>query len=179
MSKKVILLNAPPSSGKDEAANFLWEHYFANHVQCKGQLIDIAKSIAQINTYEWSQLYNNRETKEVPTDRLFGRSPRQHLIYVAEEVIKPHFGSSYFGNIIASRLCEGLNVVSDIGFMEEAIPILEEVGYDNTILIRIHREGRDFSSESRGWLKNICNKEYDIDNNGTLEELFKKVSEVI
>ena len=178
-SKKVILLNAPPSSGKGEVANFLWGHFYMNHVECKEELVKIAKVIAQMGDYEWNSLYSNRATKEVPTRRLFGRSPRQHLIYVAEEVIKPHFGKGYFGGIVADKLCGGYNVISDIGFMEEAMPIIDKVGQENVTLVRIHREGRDFSSESRGWLRGICDNEYDVYNDASIEDLFKKVSEAL
>ena len=176
---RVVLLNAPPDSGKDDVAAFLWEHYFMNHGECKAQLVRIAVEIAQMGDYEWNMLYNDRSTKEMPCHRLFGRSPRQHLIYVAEEVIKPAFGKDYFGKIIASKLCTGFNVVSDIGFMEEAMPIINKVGQENVTLVRIHREGRDFSSESRSWLSGICDAEYDVYNDGTIEGLFKKVAAVL
>lgn len=176
---KVILLNAPPIAGKDYVSNFLWDKFYMNQIECKDQLVKIAMAIAQMDVYEWSSLYNNRDTKELPTERLFGRSPREHLIYVAEEVIKPAFGKSYFGNIIAEKIHADYNVVSDIGFIEEVTPIVDKVGQENVTLIRIHREGSSFEEESRSWLSGICDREYDVNNDGTLEELFVKVAALI
>lgn len=176
---KVILLNAPPRAGKDDVSNFLWDKFYMNQIECKDQLVKIAMSIAQMSTCEWSDLYNNRETKELPTNRLFGRSPRGHLIYVAEEVIKPAFGKDYFGNIIASKIHADYNVISDIGFIEEVTPVVNKVGQESITLIRIHREGSIFEEESRGWLSGICDREYDVYNDGTLEELFVKVAALV
>ena len=176
---KVILLNAPPRAGKDDVSNFLWDSFYMNQIEAKDQLVKIARAIAQMDNYEWSSLYNSRETKELPTKRLFGRSPRKHLIYVAEEVIKPAFGKDYFGNIIAGKIHADYSVVSDIGFIEEVTPIINKVGQENVTLIRIHREGSSFEEESRGWLRGICDREFDVSNDGTLEELFIKVASLI
>ena len=57
-----------------------------------------------ISDAEWEELYT-RENKEIPTPKLNGLSPRQAIIHMSEEVIKPNFGKDYIGKWIM-RLME-------------------------------------------------------------------------
>ena len=174
MNKRVIVLNAPPSAGKDEIANELCDGVLVHHKEFKKTLFDIAKAVAQISDDEWDRLYH-RDFKEIPTDRLFGRSPRDHMIHTSEELVKPVYGKDYFGNALAISLQDGVNIVSDGGFMEELRPVIDSVGADNVLVLRFHRDGCTFDGDSRDWLTNTGCVEIDIHNVGTLQDLFKCV----
>ena len=44
---------------------------------------------------------------------------------------------------------EGINFVSDGGFASEVIPLVEEVGAENILVLRIHRPDCSFEGDSR------------------------------
>lgn len=118
--------------------------------------------------------------KDVPLYRVGAKerlSKRQALIHTSENIIKPNFGDDAFGKMFVNNLPEeGVVFVSDGGFKEEILPIIDHVGKENLLIIRIHREGYDFSNDSRNYLtkemfdKDICPAIIDLENNGTIEE---------
>lgn len=176
---KVFILNAPPNAGKDVVASELVSKLNFNHVEFKKPLFDIAKSIAQISDEDWNYLYNDRVLKETPSDKLFGKSPRDHMIFVSENVIKPLYGKDYFGKMFVNNLKEGANVSSDGGFLEELQPTIEKYGKDNVTIIRLHREDCNFNNDSRDYLYNTGCLEYDVENNSTLEDLYEEVINIV
>tara|TARA_R110000850_G_C9891728_1_gene458946 strand:- start:232 stop:801 length:570 start_codon:yes stop_codon:yes gene_type:complete len=170
-SKRVVIFNAPPNAGKDVCAKYCTDNNpSASHKEFKKVLFDVAKAIAQISDGEWDLLYT-RERKEQPTDRLFGMSPREWMIHTSESVIKPVFGKKYFGDAMALSLADGINYVSDGGFIEELYPVL---AIAEVLILRIHRDGCTFEGDSRNYLPDNIEgaKVLDIENNSTLEDLF-------
>ena len=139
----------------------------------------------------WALLEGNRrgtkvtdETwwKDVPTISSGGMfySQRSWLIHISENVIKPSFGEKAFGNMLGNSLpAEGTVLISDGGFASELIPVIEKVGEDNVTVVRLHREGCDFSNDSRNFLTedmfNANIKFMDITNNGSLDEFELKL----
>ena len=180
MTKKVILFNAPAGSGKDECAEYISDKYGATHLEFKGRLFDITQVIYGITDEDW-KLHYSRDLKEKPWIKLDGLSPRQALIGVSEEVIKPIFGKRYFGEALASELEEGFNVVSDSGFPDELMPVIESVGKENILVVKIKRDGCSFVGDSRSYLNTdeLGVREVWIDNNSTLEDLHKELDEII
>lgn len=176
--KKVIILNGAPGSGKDEGAKHLvsmlkGEGVLSRHCEFKERLFDITRVVYGITIPEWERLYT-RENKEKPNGRLQGLSPRQALIHISEDIMKPSFGKDYFGKAAAEDLTEGVNVFSDGGFIEEVRPIISKVGVKNVLIIRIHRTGHTFQGDSRKYLPDGFGPlVVDVENNGTLEEYFK------
>lgn len=178
MPTRVIILNGPPFSGKDDAAKHLCANYpNFHHREFKAQLFKLTKTIWGITDTEWDFLYT-RENKEIPSHMLGGMSPRQALIHTSEVVIKPNYGKEYFGVYAAKTLDPGINVFSDGGFVEEIAPLIRSVG-DKILVVRIHRPGHTFKGDSRSYLPdNICKNVVDIHNDGTLEEFFTKIRQV-
>jgi len=101
-------------------------------------------------------------------------SIRQAMIYVSEVICKPRFGQDCFGKARANSITDDLNVVvaGSCGFVEEIPPLLDVVGKDNILLVRLHREGYGFEGDSRGYIedKEVPFKTIDVYNNGTEEE---------
>lgn len=179
LKKSVVILNGPPFSGKDAGAEHL-ERLLPNAKkrEFKSQLIRLTKVIHGISDEQWDELYT-REKKELPSDLLDGMSPRQALIKVSEQVIKPNYGKDYFGKFAAKTLEEGVNVFSDGGFVEEIVPVKDSVGEENTLVVRICREGCSFSGDSRSYLPDgTVNKMIDLHNDGT-PEYFEQLEEVV
>ena len=156
MNTKVVILNGPPNCGKDTLADAMWHDYTGAQVErraMKDGLIDLTADLLLVDREWFRVVCADRDWKEEPMDRLGGRSPRQALIYVSEEVVKPAFGSDYFGRYAANNLEQGaLNIFSDGGFVEEVIPLLNAVGLDNVLLVQLFRNGCSFEGDSRSYL---------------------------
>lgn len=178
--KKVVILNGPALSGKDVGAKEMCavlggDRYPCYHQQFKSKLIQLTKAIFSVKSSEWNKLYT-RENKEKPTDILGGMSPREALIYISEDVIKPKFGKSYFGVAAARGLREGVNIFSDGGFIEEVRPLISAVGVSNILIIRIFRDGYSFEGDSRSYFPlDFGPLVVDVHNNGTEKEYFDKL----
>lgn len=178
--KKVVILNGPALSGKDVAAKemcslFCGEGIPSYHKQFKDRLIDITCAIYGISGCEWDNLYT-REGKEKPYSKLGGLTPRQALIHVSEDIIKPNFGPDFFGRAAAQSLQEGLNIFSDGGFIEEVRPLISVAGVSNILIIRIFRDGYSFEGDSRNYFPlDFGPLVVDVHNNGTEQEYFDKL----
>lgn len=191
MPKKVVVFNAPPGSGKDEACKRLkhcqWFYdkkegtsHKPYHKEFKSKLFSITREVFSVSKEEWDEHYT-RELKEVPWNKLNGLSPRQALIFVSEDIIKPNFSKLYFGESLAKSLDHGINVVSDGGFDDEMIPIIQAVGKENILVIKIKREGCSFEGDSRSYLNTdkLRIMETWIDNNDSLDVFLKNVADTI
>lgn len=108
-------------------------------------------------------------------------SIREAMIYVSEVICKPRFGDNFFGVSRASKLQEGLTYVEDsCGFVEELPPLIERVGQDNILLIRIHRDGCTYDGDSRQMIPDgVITNTIDVYNNGSLEDYFSKMQSIV
>lgn len=138
-----------------------------------------ARVLSGVLPYLANELENNDPTRQDTS--VFMLSVREAMIYVSEVVAKPTFGSDYFGKAAAANLTKGdINVFSDGGFVDELLPLIEEVGKENVMIIRIHREGCSFEGDSRDFLPDgLVTETYDINNDDTLEELCLYVEDLI
>lgn len=205
IKQRVILLNGPPNSGKDISAQMLLELFGGGrHRAFKDVLYQETAKYFDVDVDWIRSMATDRTTKEAPTRRLFDRefnwvvrlaltlfsfirpvgfSPRQALIHVSENIIKPRFGDKYFGYRLVNSIIESgeeFTFVSDSGFIDEIYPLIEE-GMDVWVL-RIKRDGCDYSGDSRRYLlddelKDLGVRFIDIDNNGSLEDLKAKLLE--
>jgi hypothetical protein len=182
---KVVLINGPPLCGKDVAAEesrqVLYQWGYEPEVrQFKSVLFRLVRECYHITPIRFWEIYNNRDLKEEPLPDFNGLSVRQAMIFVSEEVIKPKFGKDFFGIAAASSLEEGeVNIFSDSGFIEETLPVIEKVGKENTLLIRVYGRG-DFSNDSRDYLPFDCvNLCVDVYNTGTELEYLNNVNQTI
>lgn len=189
MQKYVIILNGPPDSGKDAAIKGILNEVEVDgwyHQMFKTPLYEITAAIYRIPLDTFVEWATDRELKERPTSALNGLSPRQALIEVSEEVIKPYYGKGYFGEAAAMDVKStpthpnGTYIMfSDGGFVEEAIPVFDVVGRENSLVIRLHREGRTYEGDSRRYLQpEDFNREVefvDVDNDSTEADLVRNV----
>lgn len=156
MKRDIIILNGPPGCGKDTIAAYLTGHrYPAVKASFKQPMFDIAFSMLGVYRYdEFMDLYNDREQKEKPQVILGGKSPRQFMIWISEDVMKPVFGDHYFGRRMVEEIhemCRDLTVViSDGGFTEEIKPLVK-AGHEVHIC-RLHRDGFTFAGDSRDYI---------------------------
>lgn len=156
-TKRVVLLNGPPRCGKDTAALGL-----ANSLRgiCTPILHKFAEPLAAavrgmfgITQSRWDYLYTT--AKEVPTGELLGMSPREAMIWVSEDVMKPKFGDEVFGTLAAekiSKMNRGVVVISDCGFDAEILPVADVVGWGSILILSIYRPGCTYAKDSRSYI---------------------------
>ena len=167
-----VVLNGPPGCGKDTIANrIVAGDYMPVHIrpfvkhQFKDALYEHVSKHFEVGLDEFIHFATDRELKDsVSLAGLGGRTPRQALIHVSEDIYKPRFGSDYFGKVEAlnvsehkGRLGGTINVIyPDGGFPDELFAIESE--FDAVLIIQLHRDGFDFSGDSRNYL-NLPNTE--------------------
>jgi hypothetical protein len=145
----IILFNGPPKAGKDAAADYFKEKGF-KHLSFKYQLYQETIKYFNVNRDWFMNRYNDRSLKEVPHVDLGHMSCREAMIYVSEERIKPRFGLDYFGKQVANEIDLSKDYcISDGGFVDELIPVINKIGSDNFVLVQLTRDGCDYSSDSR------------------------------
>lgn len=201
--KKVIILNAPPNAGKDTIAEVLCERLEGQHCEFKAALYETTLDYYGLPSY-FTKYFTDRALKEVP-NRMFMEelpvinttnlctftrsvkeyikvyfakplSPREALIHVSEDIIKPVEGKDYFGKKAAEGLKDGWNIFSDGGFIEELQPIIDEVGKEHVYIIRFSRKGCSFEGDSRDYLPEDTGcPTRSMDNNGTIDEFCDEV----
>lgn len=176
MSVQIVLFNAPPSSGKTTACNYLKE-VFKEDVRIlhfKNKLEEIVSAIYSLSKFELRVLKQEHE-KEKPQDRFLGLSYRQVLIKVSEEFIKPMLGQDYFAKSAAR---EALNVefesspeiilFDDLGFPTELQEMQKTFGYDNVHVITIQRDGCSYRGDSRESLLALPAQHIVIENHNSI-----------
>jgi hypothetical protein len=199
---KVVVFNGPPRSGKGVIAKYLTEGINteynsipAFHMEFKDELFKVcanflgksvkgflskydercedAVNAAPLESLpEWYKDYTGTINQRVVNTQY---SKREFLIHVSENVIKPSFGNSAFGNALVNNLPEeGYVFISDSGFKDELQPVINRVGEDNALVVRINREGCTFEGDSRNYLEpemfDNKVKFMDVTNNETEEQ---------
>ena len=186
---RIIFVNGPPRSGKDTAGELLCDFV-------TGAVAYKFARVLKIGTHALFDAIRNRlaypldcliddnyeAVKDDPQPEFFAKTPRQAYIAVSETLLKPMFGEQFFGEILRDQILRDepeCAVITDSGFLPEAVPIIEQFGVENCALIWMRRDGCDFSSDSRSYLEIPSILPYDIANNGTIRQLRTKLASVV
>jgi hypothetical protein len=170
----VVIFNGPPGSGKDALAEHFVQRWGFRHQRFKYGLVPLVLRAYRV-TADWFDAHYTRELKEQPCHELAGMSPRQALINMSEQVIKPAFGEAAFGIMAARRLDKTARTVfSDGGFVDELEPVVAEIGADNVLIVRLVRPGHSFAQDSRAYYPDhvLGCRTVTLHNTGSLAELF-------
>lgn len=117
-------------------------------------------------------------------------SIREAMIYVSEVIVKPRFGEDWFGQERVRKIKGYEEVVGSLGqlvfsedscaFVEELTPLIEYLGQENILLLRIHKDGSTFAGDSRDYIPDgVITNTVDIFNNGTEQEYLDKVESIV
>lgn len=146
---KVLLLNGPPRSGKDEIGRKLWNRMPAGTVRMK-----FAEPIIQFMFTAYGirmeQVNKDEPHPAIPN----GRTPREVAIAYSEKFCKPLFGQEYFGDKAVEaiqnmeRIQQKLCIFTDSGFPHEARPVS---ALYPCLQIRLSRPGTSFIHDSRNY----------------------------
>lgn len=176
MKPKIILLNAPPRSGKDTIADFIAGNDGTYTKMSFASPIKMAMaSFFGLSNKQFEAVDGDAKDKEL--DIFFGKSFRQVCISFAEDHIRKEYGVDAFAKALYQRYVHkfrGKNIViPDLGFPEELEYMIEKFGEENINIIYISREGRDWSNDSRDWVKAPKGvKTFFIENNQPKDKLY-------
>lgn len=188
----VVFLNGPPRSGKDtigriitdavpgaRAVKFAHALKVATHALfagLQGRQVDLDKhgyGIGNFHELHEDDVYEY--CKGDPRPEFFDKTPREAYIAVSELLCKPLFGPAFFGRILRDEIVRNPTVpvwaITDSGFADEAVPIIQAVGRHNCTLVRAYREGCTFAGDSRSYIDLDVPAKLDLRNDGELNEL--------
>jgi hypothetical protein len=196
-----VIFNGPPGSGKDEGCAFLAVHHGFKHLYFKEELFTDTINLFRVSREWFFDGYDDRAIKERPEEMLGGFSRREAMIFTSENVMKKIFGDDHYGNKTAEKTNSiSSYCFSDGGFVEEVMPVINNLGKENICIVQIFRDGCSFSSDSRNYLnghiqdKFILNREsevqettsavlpvrsYQIHNNGTVSDFHQTIRKII
>ena len=187
---KVVIFNCPPRSGKDSVADYITGTFNGFDVACfKDKLFSIAMEVSNMGA-EFLKYYE--EEKEKPWPELGNMTPRNFLIKISEEWIKPIFGKRYFGEALVRDILDSEDLYKDLGrsidyylvtdggFKEEIEPLIESFGKENVLILQWDREGCTFDNDSRTYIKDYPEITLRIpSNNGNLSRFAMDVEKII
>ena len=151
MNYLLILVSGPPRSGKNRAGVCLAEYLRADHFALSNALKRLTHRHYGLEESLRPQHFEN--SKDLPSSKFHGLSPRQAYIEFSETVLKPRHGRDYLGRIGASRVMKNrkkgvVSIVSGVGFMDEVMPLIDEAGSRWTLHLRIVNPNPESSSPS-------------------------------
>lgn len=183
----VVCFNGPPGAGKDLAAEMLVQHLDdKTNIPVRQESLSFPlRTIAYAMT-EYSGMrsgFDYDTFKQTLFPQFGGRTGRELMIDVSESFLKPRYSRQIMVEMLIerNRFIEnnGLLLIRDSGFQHEASALFAEYGTRNVYVVRMNREGCDFSNDSREWVNHHdsgCST--DIHNNGTLDDLRTEVVRV-
>lgn len=179
MKRNIIFMNGPPGSGKDESANYLVNNHGYKHTTFKEAAFDLVCGYYNISMEEYLKLYNDRATKEVPSDLLDGKSPRKAMQYVVEEIYKPKHGKDVLANKVIDIIKNdpyNNYVVSDLGLPEEEIIIHYRLRTERYAIIQLQKPECNYNNDTRN--KTLI-YHYVIQNNKDKQSLYNRLDNIV
>lgn len=168
MLHTAIILNGPPGVGKDTIAKLFADNLGYTQIEFKYQLYEDTALYFGVSPEELKRRNQDRKLKEKIWNQLKLKlcflpyplllSPREALMYVSEDVIKPREGSNYFGRAAVQHCVESGKscfIFSDSGFLPEVLAIQQ--AFKNTLLVHLYREGCEWGNDTRSYVKGVPN----------------------
>lgn len=167
---KIILLNGPPSSGKDTAAKHIYrwaKMYEVDRKQVWRPALDrMSMSIKRafagtmglpITEDGEVQPWESCKEEIIPE---FGVSYRQWQIDFSEHFMKLLYDDAIFGQLAVARIkrrfeknIANLIVIPDCGFYIEIEVLYQNFNPEDILLLRCHRDGFTFQGDSRSYVR--------------------------
>ncbi|QHJ79826.1 MAG: hypothetical protein [Caudoviricetes sp.] len=154
-----VVLNGPPGCGKDTIANEIVKLPETAKRQFKDALYGHTAKHFEVDLDKFIHYASDRNLKDSTSlAGLGGRTPRQALIHVSEDIFKPRYGSDYFGKVEASNVetCYGhldsdITIIYPDGGFPDEVAVIDSC-FDFVIVVRLHRAGFDFAGDSRDYI---------------------------
>jgi hypothetical protein len=165
--RKFIVINGPPDSGKDTAANFIVSfirrnaaHLCPMHIKFSEPLKKSAHALFDVfHNWDYYDSKEGRSQKNLANGDFLGLSPREAYIAMHQKILDEMFGPEALGFIMRKRIVRHNSVQvfisSDGGFVDELEPIINLLGQRSVLLIELHAVGKTFEGDNR----NYCGEE--------------------
>lgn len=177
--KIAIAFNGPPRAGKDTAT------LVALDIFDDIAVYQFTRPVKELTHKEWGLdvAFDHYETlKDTPLPEFGGMSPRQ--AYIAKsDALKREKGPDVVADLFVEAIVgcnSGIMVNPDCGGDMEAHKIAGVYGYENLLVVRIHKDGHDFSQDCRTWVTDPLFQTHDIKNvQGERREFQSEIAAVI
>jgi hypothetical protein len=155
----VIMLNAPPRSGKDAAGkHFAWTRNDIVVEKMAKPIKEALTAFLQLTPEEFKH-YDN-DYKDTRCARMLGKTFRELCIDFSELFVKKSLENQAFGTLLSKRITDyrvGLDfnhhfVITDCGFDSELVPVLNNPEV-KVSLVKLYRPDCDFSNDSRRYIR--------------------------
>lgn len=187
-NRYLVLLNGPPGSGKDTAADAILENFNARKMKIATPLKEATAAIGGLSLGDYIRKFETKPgAKDEPAEAFGGFTAREINIAVSEGIVRELAertgrvtdAETLWGRMFVSRMRRPhsflVTAVSDCGFQRELSPIMcSGIKPDHVLLLRIYRPGKSFEGDSRErvtlapW-KEAGATEIDIHNVATVE----------
>lgn len=186
--KHVIGITGPKRAGKDTSALYLKSMFDYEPLAFADPMKDILCLTFGISRETLDDFKNNPSTSKILGDKYsseytyeFTTDMRQVLQRFGTEAMKKHFGTDVWAQkLVQDALMWDMEnvVVSDLRFLNEYEYLKEHS--DTLTIIRIHKDSKEEedSHSSEQEYKQI-QADYEISNNGTLQELYNKLNKIM
>lgn len=164
--KIAILFNGPKYCGKDTAAAALTKAFGEDSAVFRFTVPVKEETHRRYGLNVPFDRYEDRTIKDTPLPEFGGLSPRQAYIQVGDS-LRAEFGP----DVVTDMLCERIRnsrvsivINPDCGGNGEAEGIVDELGYEQVIVFRIHKDGCDYAGDCRDWVTSDKVRKIDIVN---------------
>lgn len=180
----IVIINGPSGSGKTTAARFIAKHLI-NCAEFESSMC-LRRAVRDMLAIPYSANPFDPIVKDSPMAELNNRTPREIMIKLAEDFMKPLFGFDVIGKVIVRQMAQGIwthAIVSGLGFDMEALAIIEAFKGKQFECLKLYRKGRSFEKDSRDYLDcralgircSTINNDFDLD---LLEEQVRRMYEI-
>ena len=164
----LVGLSGPPRSGKDTLGSLVADVLREKGVEVEVHALSLPMRLAVYGmlgldyTVEHYEANKDRPI-QVEGDRV--TTIRQEMIALSEHHVKPRLGHGWWARALLNRtrLSSGVIIVTDMGFPAEHDVFAETFGKSHCAWIHVHREGHDFSQDSRSYIGKGCHIHNDGD----------------
>lgn len=177
LSRKVIVLNGPPRAGKDTAIEIL------EKVFNEAEVYQFFRPIKELLHEELGLdvPYNHYESlKDQILPEFNFMTPR--LAYIDKgDRLQRELGYDILTDIYFTAIsnCNAPVLITTCGKDSEAVLLADMFGVENTLFLRIHREGKSFKGDSRSWVSSSHLNIQDVHNEpDQVREYQERVAEI-
>lgn len=187
LSPRIVIFNGPPGSGKSTVVEAIVNGYAqAVHCQFAAPLKAAAACLLGISIEEIEA--KKDDPLPLVDKRSLNKTLRGFLIALSEDFVKPHLGQAAFGKVAAKGITNWHNrspshwlyLFSDGGFEQEFLPLINEFGAENMLVIHLHRQGCNYKKDSRAYVNvEVLATPVVLKNDGTVEDLISNAGKII
>jgi len=163
-SKIAILLNGPPRAGKDTAVAVLEDAFGAESETFKFTQPVKDRTHARFGLDCAHDAYE--ALKDTPLPEFGGMTPREAYIDTSRRLKEEQGEDAVRKLFVAEILASNAQIIlnPDAGDDLEAESVADAFGAENVLVIRISRDGHDFSKDCRTWVTSRSLRIVDVTN---------------